>query len=109
METRKSNPKQKLKNTVISIIENFGNVSEKEVSKVTVDKFDKILSLVSCNIKLSSDKINFDTNEFRIDKATVFNYKMKYTSTGQLNSEDMKDLNLYFQKHKNIAKILIAN
>jgi azurin len=107
MATRKESPTAKLQDTVIEILNNFGKVSEDSISKVTVEKFDKILSLISCNIKLSSDNRNFDTNEFRVDKSSVFNYKMKYTSTGQISKEDMIELNLFFQKHKNIAKILL--
>ena len=106
MATRKE--KDNLQSTVLDILNNFGSVSESSLSKVTVEKFDKILSLISCNIKLSGTNRNFDTNEFRIDKSSVFNYKMKYTSTGTISKEDIIQLNLFFQKHKNIAKILVA-
>jgi len=105
MATRKE--MDNLQKTVLDILNNFGKVNEENVSKLTTDKFDKILSLISCNIKLSLDKINFDTNEFRKDKSSVFNYKMKYTSTGQISKEDIIELNLFFQKHKNITKILL--
>ena len=100
--------KSTIQNTVLYILNNFGKVNPEELSKVTIEKLDKMLSLVSCNLKLSSDSKNFDSNEFRIDKSKVFNYKMKYTSTGQISKDDMIQLNLLFQKHKNIAKILLS-
>ena len=98
-----------IKETVLKIIQNIGSIDEKSLSKVTVDKFDKILSLQSCNIKLSNSLNNFDTNDYRIDKSTVFNYKMKYTSTGDITNEDVTDLNKIYQKHKNIAKLLLKS
>ena len=109
MATENQKPKNNIQDTVLDILNNFGSISSDRLSKVTIEKFDKILSLISCNIKLSKDKVNFDTNEFRVDKSSVFNYKMKYTSTGQISKEDITNLNLFFQKHKNIAKILIDN
>ena len=107
MATRKQ--MDNLQKTVLDILNNFGSVNEDNLSKVTIDKFDKILSLISCNIKLSGDSINFDTNEYRKDKSSVFNYKMKYTSTGQISQEDVKELNKIFQNHKKLTKILIDN
>ena len=104
---REKESRSNIQNTVLDILDNFGKVKPEEISKVTVEKFDKMLSLISCTIKLSSGNKNFETNEFRVDKSTVFNYKMKYTSTGQISKEDMIQLNLLFQKHKNIAKILL--
>ena len=98
-----------IKETVLKIIQNIGSIDEKSLSKVTVDKFDKILSLQSCNIKLSNSLNNFDTNDYRIDKSTVFNYKMKYTSTGDITNEDVTDLIKIYQKHKNIAKLLLKS
>ena len=98
-----------LKNTVLDIISSYEKIDPKSLSKITVEKFDKILSLISCNIKLSDNRKNFDTNEFRIDKSSVFNYKMKYSTTGSISKDDMIKLNLFYQKHKNLAKILLVN
>ena len=77
------------------------------LKEITVEKFDKILSLISCNIKLSAGRKNFDTNEFRIDKSSVFNYKMKYSTTAAISKDDIIKLNLFYQKHKNLVKILL--
>ena len=101
-------PKTDIQSTVIDIISSIEKIDPSSLSKLTVEKFDKILSLVSCNIKLSDDIRNFDTNEYRVDKSSVFNYKMKYTTTGSINKEDSIQLNLFYQKHKNLAKILLA-
>lgn len=96
-----------IKETVLDILNNWGK-SQGE-NKVTLNKFDKVLSLISCNIKMSDGNKNFDTNEFRVDKSSVFNFKMKYNVTGEITKEDINHLNLFFQKHKNIAKMLIGN
>ena len=109
IEKRKMENQTNIKKTVLEIIRNFGSIDYSNLSKVTVDKFDHILSLISCNIKLSNNHQNFDTNEYRIDKSTAFNYKMKYTSTGTITKDDVLDLNKIYQKHKNIAKLLVQS
>jgi hypothetical protein len=76
IEKRKMENQTNIKKTVLEIIRNFGSIDYSNLSKVTVDKFDHILSLISCNIKLSNNHQNFDTNEYRIDKSTAFNYKI---------------------------------
>ena len=101
--------KTNIKNTILDIIQNYNSIDENNLSKVTVGKFDHILSLISCNIKLSDIHKNFDTNEYRIDKSIVFNYKMKYSSTGNITKLDVSDLNKMYQKHKNIAKMLVES
>mgnify|MGYP001224655317 CR=1 FL=1 len=97
-----------IQKTVLDILNSVDNVDPKDISKVTVEKFDKILSLISANIKMSAGNRNFDQNEFRIDKSTVFNYKMKYSTTGNISKDDIQSLNLFYQKHKNLTKILLA-
>lgn len=97
-----------IQKTVLDILNSVDNIDPKDLSKITVEKFDKILSLISANIKMSAGNKNFDTNEFRIDKSTVFNYKMKYSTTGNISKEDINSLNLFYQKHKNLTKILLA-
>ena len=113
MEIRKKQIAQQklssdIQKTVLDVISSFERVDPSSLSKITVEKFDQILSLISCNIKLSAISKNFDTNEYRVDKASVFNYKMKYSTTGSINKEDMIQLNLFYQKHKNLAKILLT-
>ena len=102
-----ANQSNNLKETVITIISEWGK--EFTGNSTTVDKDDKVLSLISCNIKLSSDNRNFDLKEMRIDKSTVFNYKMKYSTTGNISKNDISELNTIFQKHKKIAKLLTSN
>ena len=97
-----------IQKTILDIISSIENIDPNSLSKITVEKFDKILALISVNIKLSDDKKNFDTNEFRVDKSSVFNYKMKYSTTGNISKEDIIDLNTFYQKHKNLTKILLA-
>ena len=108
MATRKKQQAQSLntdiQKTVLDILNSVDNIDPQDLSKVTVEKFDKILSLISANIKLSAGNKNFDTNEYRIDKSTVFNYKMKYSNTGNINKEDIKSLNFFYQKHKTSRK-----
>ena len=96
-------------NIIKAVTELINSSTDKELnlSKITIDKFDHVLSLISCNLKLSSDHNNFDKNEFRIDKSIVFNYKMKYSTTGNLSHIDISDLNKIHQKHKKIAKLLV--
>ena len=96
-------------NIIKAVTELINSSSGKEVnlSKMTIGKFDHVLSLISCNIKLSSEHNNFDKNEFRIDKSSVFNYKMKYSTTGNISQIDISDLNKIHQKHKKIAKLLV--
>tara|TARA_R110000851_G_scaffold37986_4_gene97751 strand:+ start:9874 stop:10215 length:342 start_codon:yes stop_codon:yes gene_type:complete len=112
MQIRKSQAQVKsssdIQKTVLELLSSIEKIDPNSLSKITVEKFDKILSLISCNIKLSDGMKNFDTNDFRIDKSSVFNYKMKYSTTGAINKEDTIQLNLFYQKHKNIAKILLS-
>ncbi len=101
-------PNSDIQKTILDIISSVEKIDPNSLSKLTVEKFDKILALISVNIKLSDGKKNFDTNEFRVDKASVFNYKMKYSTTGNISKDDIIDLNLFYQKHKNLTKILLA-
>ena len=103
MEERNKN----LRDTVLTIISEWGDTVHG--SKITLEKYDKVLSLISCNIKLSNDNKNFDLSEMRKDKTHVFNYKMKYSTTGNINKDDIKDLNKFYQKHRKIAKLLTGN
>ena len=105
---KQQKPNSDIQKTILDIISSIEKVDPNSLSKITVEKFDKILALISVNIKLSEDKKNFDTNEFRVDKASVFNYKMKYSTTGNISKEDVIDLNTFYQKHKNLTKILLA-
>ena len=57
-------------NIIKAVTELINNSADKELnlSKITIDKFDHVLSLISCNLKLSSDHNNFDKNEKCIKK-----------------------------------------
>ena len=101
-------PNSDIQRTILDIISSIEKVDPNSLSKITVEKFDKILALISVNIKLSEGKKNFDTNDFRVDKASVFNFKMKYSTTGNISKDDVIDLNTFYQKHKNLTKILLT-
>ena len=104
----KNNPV--IESVVSGLIENWettGDLYKGNLNEDHLNRFEIILKLISCNIKLSADHKNFDTNEYRIDKSTVFNYKMKYQTTGEISKEEMIALNLLYQKHKKISDILL--
>ena len=105
---KQQKPNSDIQRTILDIISSIEKVDPNSLSKITVEKFDKILALISVNIKLSEGKKNFDTNDFRVDKASVFNFKMKYSTTGNISKDDVIDLNTFYQKHKNLTKILLT-
>ena len=97
-----------IKDVVKGLINDMGPaINSEDLNADTIKKFDSMLSLISMNIKLSVNLKNFDTNDYRIDKTKVFNMKMKYTTSGNLQSSDVNYLNKYYQKHKRISKSII--
>lgn len=108
MEKQKASSHKDYLDLAKDLIKNYGSILD-DLSSDTLDKFDKVLEIISLNIKLSNGQKNFDTNEFRIDKSTAFNFKMKYQTSGNLSANDMKDINLIYQKHRNISKMFLKS
>jgi hypothetical protein len=75
-----------------------------------IKKIDRVISLIKINIKLANGHANFDTEEYVIDKNTVFDVKIKYTSTGIKPAKNaLKDMNKIYNKHKRLSKLLSNN
>ncbi len=108
MEKQRQNNHKDYLELAKNLIQNYGSVLD-DLSSDTLEKFDKVLEIISLNIKLSKDHKNFDTNEFRIDKSTTFNFKMKYQTSLNLSANDMRDVNQLYQKHRNISKMFLKS
>ena len=86
-----------------SISSNLGAGKDDEL----LNKFDKVISLIKINIKLASGHANFDTEEYVMDKNSIFDVKVKYTSTGIKPAKGaLKDMNKIYNKHKRLSKLL---
>ena len=86
-----------------SISSNLGAGKDDEL----LNKFDKVISLIKINIKLAKDHANFDTEEYVMDKNSIFDVKVKYTSTGIKPAKSaLKDMNKIYNKHKRLSKLL---
>ena len=98
------NPEQASK--IKNILAAFGPIEDNSGSKDSINKFQKVLDLISENIKNSKDYINFPVSEYKEDKKCVFDIKHKTLAITSVNIEDIKHINKIYKKHINIQSIL---
>ena len=72
----------------------------------SIDKFQRVLDLISENIKNSKGYKNFSVSEYKEDKKYVFDIKHKTLTITSVNIKDMKLINNIYKKHINIQSIL---
>ena len=98
------NPEQASK--IQNILSAFGPVESVIKRKHYIDKFEKLLSLISNNIKNSKGYNNFSESEYKVDKKKVFDIKHRAISVDNVSKDDLKLINKIYKKHLNIQSIL---
>ena len=98
------NPEQASK--IQNILSAFGPVESVIKRKHNIDKFEKLLSLISNNIKNSKGYNNFSESEYKVDKKKVFDIKHRAISVDNVSKDDLKLINKIYKKHLNIQSIL---
>ena len=99
------NPEQASK--IENILSAFAPHAEIIQQKVDIDRFTKVIDLISDNIKNSKGYNNFSESEYRQDKKKVYDIKSKHLSSYiPENKSDLKLVNKIYKKHLNIQSIL---
>ena len=77
--------------------------------KVDIDRFNKVVELITSNIKNSKGYTNFSKAEYKKDKKKVIDIKLKHLSTYIPEcKEDLIIVNKIYKKHLNIQSILLG-
>ena len=75
--------------------------------KVDIDRFSKVIELITSNIKNSKGYTNFPKAEYKKDKKKVIDIKLKHLSAYIPESkDDLITVNKIYKKHLNIQSIL---
>ena len=98
------NPEQASK--IENIFAAFEPVKNIMKTQDSIDKFQRVLDLISENIKNSKGYKNFSVSEYKEDKKYVFDIKHKTLTITSVNIKDMKLINNIYKKHINIQSIL---
>jgi hypothetical protein len=75
--------------------------------KVDIDRFNKVIELITNNIERSKGYTNFSKQEYDKDKKKVIDIKLKHLSAYIANNNnDLLLVNKIYKKHLNIQSIL---
>jgi len=99
------NPEQASK--IQNILSAFAPHADIIKQKVDIDRFSKVIDLISENIKNSKGYSNFSESEYKQDKKKVYDIKTKHLSAYIADDKnDLKLVNKIYKKHLNIQSIL---
>ncbi len=89
-----------------NILSAFGPVESVIKRKDDISKFERLISLISKNIKNSKGYNNFSESEYKSDKKKVFDIKYKALSVSNISKDELQIINKIYKKHLNIQSIL---
>ena len=99
------NPEQASK--IQNILSAFAPHADIIQQKVDIERFNKVIDLISKNIKNSKGYNNFSESEYKQDKKKVYDIKTKHLSAYIADDKnDLKLVNKIYKKHLNIQSIL---
>jgi hypothetical protein len=87
----------------------FDSIDSKDIRTDSVVKtIDGLIKLISVNIRLAKGHENFNIEEWKDEKNSIFDLRVKYIATKIKNKSDFKDANKLYNKHKKLQDLLIG-
>ena len=72
-----------------------------------VETIDKIIKLISVNIKLGKGHENFDVDSWQKESSRMFDLRVKYIATKIKDKSDFRVANKIYNKHKKLQNLLV--
>lgn len=87
----------------------FDSIDSKDIKTDSVVKtIDGLIKLISVNIRLARGHENFNIEEWKDEKNSIFDLRVKYIATKIKNKSDFKEANKLYNKHKKLQDLLIG-
>lgn len=85
----------------------FDSIDKGTIQKDSIiETIDKVIKLISINIRLGKGHDNFDTDNWITEKNWLFDLRVKYIATKIKNKSDFKKANKLYNKHKKLQSLL---
>ncbi len=86
----------------------FNSIEDNDIQNDgVVETIDKIIKLISINIKLGKGHNNFDVELWQQERSRMFDLRVKYVATKIKNKSDFKEANKLYNKHKKLQNLLV--
>ena len=87
----------------------FDSIDNKDLRNDSIVKtIDGLIKLISVNIRLAKGHENFDVEEWKKEKNSIFDLRVKYIATKIKDKKDFKRANKLYNKHKKLQDLLIG-
>jgi len=86
----------------------FDSIEDNNIQKDSVvETIDKIIKLISVNIKLGKGHENFDVDSWQKESSRMFDLRVKYIATKIKDKSDFRVANKIYNKHKKLQNLLV--